>query len=150
MAEKLITLNLAKRLRGIHETRRRKVAANLVREEVARNTKAEIGSIRLSGELNTELFRHLANSVKPIKLRVVLGESGSATVVHPYSENAAKKGEQKISVPAAAKGAKLPAVEKKDEKLPMVEQQSTEEKPKKKRSSKKEKSAEEAKPADKE
>ncbi len=49
---KAITINLRKRLIRLHSRRRRKRAAGLVREAVARFTKTDEANVRLNKELN--------------------------------------------------------------------------------------------------
>jgi ribosomal protein L31E len=107
-----MTINLRKKLLRLHAARRRKRAAGLVTEAVARFTKSNPDGIRLSRELNEFIVRNSrgASSLWS-KLKISVEKTGDRTEIKMYSAKApaqaalpsAKAGEKKQTAKEAGK-----------------------------------------------
>ncbi|MEM0201308.1 MAG: hypothetical protein QXD23_02785 [Candidatus Micrarchaeaceae archaeon] len=62
------TIALRKKLVKIHESRRLKRAVTYLKEDIARYTKSDYDSIRLSGELNGYLMQDVAKKMLPVTI----------------------------------------------------------------------------------
>lgn len=62
------TIALRKKLVKIHESRRLKRAVSYLKEDIARYTKSNYDSIRLSGELNGYLMQDVAKKMLPVTI----------------------------------------------------------------------------------
>ena len=105
-----MTINLRKKLIRLHATRRRKRAAGLVMEAVARFSKADPDGIRLSKELNEFIQKNASGaSFLWSKLKLNVEKTGEKTEVKIYTAKAAAQ-----PAPTAAKAVK--AIAKPEEK----------------------------------
>jgi len=101
-----MTINLRKKLLRLHAARRRKRAAGLVTEAVARFTKSNQDSIRLSRELNEFIVRN-SRGASPLwsKLKISVEKTGDRTEVKMYSEKAPAQAAQNSAKDAEKKQA---------------------------------------------
>ncbi len=113
MQAKTITINIRKKLIRLHRNRRRKRISGIVREEAARLTKADPGSISISRQLNEALLK---------------GAQGPSFMLARVTVSVEKKGdgvELRIPVSAAAPAATTGAAQKTDPKKQIAQKQGT-------------------------
>ncbi len=79
MAERILTINIRKYLATQPRTKRTKKAIRYIRERVAHYTKTELDSVKLSQDLNVQVFKVYAKTMVPLKVSVKI-EKGIATV----------------------------------------------------------------------
>ena len=73
------TIALRKKLVKIHESRRLKKAVSYLKDDIARHTKSDVGSIRFTGELNGYLMQEVAK--KMAKVSVVINKDAGLVKV---------------------------------------------------------------------
>jgi ribosomal protein L31E len=106
-----MTINLRKRLLRLHSSRRRSRAVGMLKEDIAKFTKSDIGSVRLNNELNKMIERN----------------SGGATVLLSRLKVEVAKSEGKVEVKlpqSAAESAKPNPKTETKEKEKKVEEKS--------------------------
>ncbi len=117
-----MTINLRKKLLRLHTARRRKRAAGLLMEAVARFSKSDPDKIRLNKELNEFILKNASGaSFLWAKLKVNVEKSADRVEIKMYSQKAqtaqAQKKDEKKEKPQAAKETKQqPAKETKEPK----------------------------------
>ena len=102
------TIALRKKLVKIHETRRLKKAVSYLKEDIAKHTKTDYDSIKLSPELNSYLLQDVAKHMS--KVSVVITKDANVTKVDLSPE--LKKTKQK-PVKTQSKETKKPNSEQK-------------------------------------
>lgn len=85
--EKVLTLGLRKKLVGIHRTRRRSRAIDLIREGVARFSKVSPESVRIDGRLNSFAMQSTGTRMRKLKLRI--NRDGELTRVSLFEQKPA-------------------------------------------------------------
>ncbi len=70
MATVTRTIRLRKRLVKIHTPRRLKKSIDYLREDIARHSKSDVESVRLSLDLNSYVMDKVARHMKPVKITV--------------------------------------------------------------------------------
>ncbi|MGI0141428.1 MAG: hypothetical protein ACREBF_02125 [Candidatus Micrarchaeales archaeon] len=127
MADTIVTISLRKRLVKIHETRRRKMAINYLRQSIAKISKVDEGNVRINADLNEFMTIHSGKNMSRLELKITK-DANKATVsllnpvkktapvqeVKKETKPAAKKTEEKKEAKAAAPKEK---VAKKEEKV---------------------------------
>jgi ribosomal protein L31E len=110
-----MTINLRKRLLRLHSSNRRSRAVGMLREDIAKFTKSDIGSVRLNDDLNKMIERN----------------SGGATVLLSRLKVQIVKSEDKVEVKlpqTAAEAAKTNPKTETKEKGKKVEEKSKQQK----------------------
>ncbi len=122
------TFALRKKLVKIHESRRLKRAVSYLKEDIARYTKSDYDSIRLSGELNGYLMQDVAKKMLPVTI-VITKEADYVKVdLTPEVKKSRLKPTQTMTKPKQEKE----QAKKQDEKKTVEKEKSQvkEEKPK--------------------
>jgi len=85
-----ITLNVAKTLRKLHLSRRRKQISKYVKKEVARRLKIKVEDVKLSNALNRQLLVKYVKNPRALKLSIE-NKEGKAIVTLPLPLQAEAK-----------------------------------------------------------
>ncbi|MDE1856945.1 MAG: hypothetical protein KGH98_02565 [Candidatus Micrarchaeota archaeon] len=117
MAERLLTINIRKYLVTQPRNKRANKAVKYVRDRVAHYTKTMPDNVKLSKELNSEIFKRYSKSMNPVKMSVsITNDIASVTLF------AQKTAPQQAAAPA-----------KKEEKQKPVQKEQAAQKPKEKK-----------------
>ncbi|MEM0074622.1 MAG: hypothetical protein QXX70_01865 [Candidatus Micrarchaeaceae archaeon] len=89
----IITLDMAKKLRPLHKSRRRKQASAYVKGEIARRLKLRPENVKFSAALNRYIIAYLVHNPRQLKLSIDM-KAGKATA-NLYLKEAASDTQQK-------------------------------------------------------
>jgi ribosomal protein L31E len=108
MATTTITLNLKRRLLGVHVANRRKRISTYTKEAIARFAKADAEKIRIDAALNRHLIMNIARRPAPFKVTLERTENRVIAKLHgaPKAPEVAKPEAKKEAGASAAKQVK--------------------------------------------
>jgi len=98
-----ITLNMAKALRKLHLSRRRKQISKYVKKEVARRLKMEVENVKLSNTLNRQLLVKYVKNPRALKLSIENKEGKSIVTLPLQAEAKTAQAQQPQQKPSTAK-----------------------------------------------
>lgn len=109
-----ITIRMRKQLVAIHASRRNRKAVVYLKEAIARHSKSEVGSVRVSQMLNEYLLANNTNKYKPIKLSFNKGAGIVDVTLQDEAKMAAEKNAKAAAATAAAAPKKMTEQQKKE------------------------------------
>lgn len=89
MADRLLTINIRKYLVTQPRNKRANKAVRYVRDRVAHYTKTALENVKMSKELNSEIFKRYSKSMNPVRLNVSIANDVASVTL--FSQKAAQQ-----------------------------------------------------------